>query len=411
MENDIVLKLRQTKKERVVDMEHPQPELYGGADAVLGLKPNSSISVAYHSLFGPHDDLMLLELDDKLVPEVLQQRVILRGQPDEDAVLCTDTKTYAIKFVGTSNSVFLIPPCDKSVQVCNDKGDGNVVASVIKVSSGSMELVETAPKLDRLKALLSQNPYSFDEASKMDILDEGEKTKIGLYRWDDLADMLQASDVELRLGLESVLAVEIDGYWRTLDDKYMNGILNMLLYDTILNVWSINALNEDAVVCALETDGYPRNIAYHCLRVFCDKVHEDVGGSCIWNLNARRICVHFAREILRGGKMKLEVFMNEWISKVPDEMNASFDMLEGEVLTEKLGMETWIYSFSVSSLPSAPGERFSILFRERPRWEWKVLEPFVRDLSVPGLTSEGLLLKYTRRTQPTADAEPVFSAR
>ena len=34
-----------------------------------------------------------------------------------------------------------------------------------------------------------------------------------------------------------------------------------------------------------------------------------------------------------------------------------------------------------------------------------------RDLSVPGLSSEGLLLKYTRRTQPTQDAEPVFSAR
>ena len=34
-----------------------------------------------------------------------------------------------------------------------------------------------------------------------------------------------------------------------------------------------------------------------------------------------------------------------------------------------------------------------------------------RDLSVPGLSSEGLLLKYTRRTQPTQDAEPIFSAR
>lgn len=34
-----------------------------------------------------------------------------------------------------------------------------------------------------------------------------------------------------------------------------------------------------------------------------------------------------------------------------------------------------------------------------------------RDLSVPGLTSDGLLLKYTRRTQPTANSEPVFTAR
>ncbi|KZV52344.1 hypothetical protein F511_32162 [Dorcoceras hygrometricum] len=392
-------------------MEHSQPEYYGGAEAVLGLQPNSSISVAYNSLFGPHDDLILLELDDKLVPEVIHERVVLRGQPDEDAVLCTDTKTYAIKFVGTSNSVFLIPPSDKLMQVCNDKGDDNVVASVIKVSPGSMELVEIAPKLDRLRTLLSQNPYSFDEASEMDTVDEAETPKIGLYRWNDLTDMLQGSDVELRLGLQSLLAVEIDGYWRTLDDKYMNGILNMLLHDTILQDWSINALNQDAVLCALEADGYSRNIASHCLRVFCDKVHEDAGGSGIWTLNARRVCVHFAREILREGKMKLQIFVDEWIRKVPDGINASFDILEGEVLTEKIGVETWVYSFSVSSLPCTPKERFSILFRERLRWEWKDLEPFVRDLSVPGLTLEGLLLKYTRRTQPTVDAEPVFSAR
>ena len=36
---------------------------------------------------------------------------------------------------------------------------------------------------------------------------------------------------------------------------------------------------------------------------------------------------------------------------------------------------------------------------------------FSRDLTVPGLSSEGLLLKYTRKTQPNSDAEPVFSAR
>lgn len=150
--------------------------------------------------------------------------------------------------------------------------------------------------------------------------------------------------------------------------------------------------------------------------------------------------------------MRMDNFMAEWTKKIPDGMQASFDMLEGEVLTEKLGIETWVYAFSVSSLPSAPTERFSMLFRERPKWEWKDLQPYIRfisfccsstsrptlislvffffplcffvvwivdlfphliyrDLSVPGLSSEGLLLKYTRRTQPTADAEPVFSAR
>ncbi|KAL2234306.1 sister chromatid cohesion protein DCC1 isoform X1 [Sesamum indicum] len=395
-----------------MDIIDPQSGCSGGAEAVLGLQPNSSISIAYHSLFGPHNDLLLLEVDEKFLPEILHQRVTLRGQPDEDAVLCTVSKTYAVKFVGTSNSVFLIPPTDKVSNLCNNKDDNNmVVASVIKVAPGCMELVEVAPKLDKLKLLLSQNPYSFSESSDMDISEEREKTRIGLYRWDDLVDRLQASDKELRMGLQSLSAIEIDGYWRILDDKYMNAILNMLLHNVILNDWSINALNEDEVVGVLETDGFPRNIATHCLQVYCCKVDEGVGLSTTWKLDERRICVHLAREILKEGKMKIEIFMEKWMRRVPDGMHASFDMLEGEVLKEKLGMDTWVYSFSVSSLPSTPAERFSVLFQERAKWEWKDLQPYVRDLKVPGLSSEGLLLKYTRRTQPTMDAEPIFSAR
>lgn len=54
----------------------PQIGCCGGAEAVLGIQPNSSISIAYHSLFGPHNDLMLLELDEKLLPEVLHQRCV-----------------------------------------------------------------------------------------------------------------------------------------------------------------------------------------------------------------------------------------------------------------------------------------------------------------------------------------------
>ncbi|KAL8500562.1 hypothetical protein ACS0TY_020225 [Phlomoides rotata] len=395
-----------------MDILQAQTGCSDGAEAVLGLQPHTSISVTYHSLFGPHNDLMLLELDDKLLPEILHQRVTLRGKPDEDAVLCTASKTYAIKFVGTSNSVFLIPPSDKVPELCNDKDDDRmVVAPVLKVAPGCMELVESAPKLDGLKLLISQNPYSFSEVSEMNTSEEREKTEMGLYRWEDLINRIQASDEELKSGLQSLAALEIDGYWRILDDNYTFTILNMLLHNVILNDWSISALNEDEVVGVLETDGFPRNIAKHCLQVYCSKVDEGADVSSKWKLDERCVCVCLAREILREGKMKLEIFMEKWIRKFPDGMIASFDMLEGEVLTEKLGIETWVYSFSVSSLPCAPSERFTRLFRERPKWEWKDLQPYVRDLKVPGLSSEAILLKYTRRAQPNSEVEPVFCAR
>ncbi|XP_065860127.1 uncharacterized protein [Euphorbia lathyris] len=376
---------------------------YGGAQAVLNLLPHSSIDVAYHPLFGIHDDLMLLELDEKLLPDVFHQRVTLRGQPDEDAVLCTQSKTYAIKFVGTSNSSFLIPQSDHFIlnsEDCQDKlhDQQHLAAHVIKVAPGNMELVEVSPKLDKLKLLLSENPYQ----------PENDQTdKKGLYTWDDLVNRVQASNDELRSGLQALSAVEIDGYWRIVDDKYMDTILRELLRKSLWKNWSLDALNEDEVVRALELDEIPEKLSVHCLNVYGTKVDRD----CLWKLEQRRVCVHFAKEVLRKGKKKFENFKEEWSQEIPYSMEASFEMLEGEVLTEKLGVETWIRAFSVTSLPSTPAERFSILFRERTKWEWKDLLPFIRDLKVPGLSSEALLLKYTRRTQPKQDSEPVFSAR
>ncbi|PHU17385.1 hypothetical protein BC332_13080 [Capsicum chinense] len=141
-----------------MEIEKSQPYGEGGAEAILNVQPNTSIFIAYHHLFGPHDDLMLLELDEMLLPDILNQR--------------DKSKTYAVKFVGTSNSVFLIPPSNLSISLgaspnpSEKDHDNSVVASVIKVVPGSMELVKFAPRLDKLKLLLSENPYGFDKCHK-----------------------------------------------------------------------------------------------------------------------------------------------------------------------------------------------------------------------------------------------------
>nr|XP_010908883.1 sister chromatid cohesion protein DCC1 isoform X1 [Elaeis guineensis] len=385
----------------------------GGAEAVRSLAAGSSISVRYHSLFGSHDDMLLLEVDEKLLHDVLHHRVTIRGQPDEEAVLCTPSSTYAMKFVGTSNSVLLIPAGEptpsSSNGTCNGSETNNkavpdAVASVIKVAPGYMELTQAAPRLDKLKSLLNERPYRLEEDLENDVW-----FKRGLYRWQDLVEEIQASDQELRDGLRSLSAVEVDGYWRIVDGKTMDEILNMILTNSVLHEWPLNALSENEVVSILEADGFPGRIVLHCLETFGSKVENS--GSNLWSLDEKRVCLHFAVQILGGGKMKLEIFMAKWMRSIPSGMHGDLKMLEGEVLYEKLGVENWIHAFSVSDLPSTPAERFAALFRERPKWEWKNLEPYIRDLHVPGLSSEGLLIKYTRRTQPNADVEPIFSAR
>ncbi|XP_031490670.1 uncharacterized protein LOC116257816 [Nymphaea colorata] len=379
----------------------------GGAETLLNLEVNSSIPICYGSSFGPHDELILLEVDDALLPQFLDDRVVIRGEPDEEAVLCTSSKTYALKFVSTSNSVFLVPPkgCHSVGAETETEIDvTDSAASVVKLAPGHMELMLVAPKLEKLKTLLKQRVYKGDS-------DDCESdSKLGLYTWQDLADRIQASDDELRDGLRAISAVEIDGYWRLVDDGLMEDLLTMMFRNLDIHGWLSNALREEEVLPVMVDDGYSPTLVLHCLNTNGSKEEKEEGH--VWCLNERIVAVFYGRRVLgRCGKRKEVDFMEEWKRTVPSGIDVSMGMLEGEVLTEKIGVDIWVRGFSVSSLPSTPAERFAALFRERQRWEWQHLEPFIRDLSVPGLSSEGLLMKYTRRTQPTADAAPIFSAR
>lgn len=308
-------------------------------------------------------------------------RVTFRGQPDEEAVLCTPSKTYAVKFVGTSNTVFLIPPNNPSILNADaDNEKETVVGSVLKAAPGNMELVEVAPKLDKLKSLLRENPYRPENKLEMDEMevDEMGKDNLGLFPWEDLVGRIQASDEELRAGLQALSAIKIDGSWGIVDEEYMNNLLTVLLHLSVSEGWPLSALKEDEVVGLMEAYGYPSELVRHSLEMYGSKVGEDVNEGHLWMLDEKRVCVHFARGILRGEKRKMERFMEEWMRKIPLGMHASFDMLEGEVLVERLGVEMWVHAFSVSSLPSTPAERFSVLFRERQKWEWKDLEPYIK---------------------------------
>ncbi|GLJ26416.1 hypothetical protein SUGI_0509390 [Cryptomeria japonica] len=383
----------------------------GGAEGLLNVQPSSSIGVEYGKSFGTHDDLTLLEVDDVIFDQILDNRVTIRGSPDEEALLCTSSKTYAIKFVSTTNSVLLLPPQNFLSQEGNPHNEPEkAIATAIKLAPGHMELTHVAPKLEKLRSLLRQRPYKEEGESEMG-------NSGGLYRWEDLLENVQASEEELKEGLKSLAAVEIGGYWRIVDEAFMGCLLDVLILNSVQHDWPLNALRTEVVLPVLEQDGYSNKLALHCLETFGSRVisngesAENGEGIEVWALSERLVCLHYAKQLLNAGRWKLDDFMEAWMQNLPSGMQAQMEMLRGEALVERFGAEMWVHPYSVSFLPTTPAERFAALFRERPRWEWQDLEPYIRDLRVPGLSAEGLLIKYTRRTQPTADATPVFSAR
>ncbi|GAB4862028.1 hypothetical protein Ancab_037282, partial [Ancistrocladus abbreviatus] len=57
---------------------------------------------------------------------------------------------------------------------------------------------------------------------------------------DDPVEEIQGRDRELRLGLETLPVVQIKGYWRIVDEDYMDSLLRMLmlLHNGFINEYS-----------------------------------------------------------------------------------------------------------------------------------------------------------------------------
>jgi sister chromatid cohesion protein DCC1 len=78
--------------------------------------------------------------------------LMIKGGPEDDAVLCTSDKTYNIRSVTLSNSVLLVSPSPHI--------DGSENQVVIQDSLNELlELVTAVPKLHRMNALLKEHEW------------------------------------------------------------------------------------------------------------------------------------------------------------------------------------------------------------------------------------------------------------
>jgi sister chromatid cohesion protein DCC1 len=77
---------------------------------------------------------------------------MIKGGPEDDAVLCTLDKTYKIRSVTLSNSVLLVSP--------SPHVDGSENQVVIQDSLNELlELVPAVPKLHRMNVLLKEHEW------------------------------------------------------------------------------------------------------------------------------------------------------------------------------------------------------------------------------------------------------------
>ena len=152
------------------------------------------------------DSLVLLEIPSEDIEKALtggDGTVVIKGDGEEAAVLCTGTDTYEMREAETSNNVYLSSDVIPGVSGEGDGGPCRFVSSC----TNFLEIRKTAPRLGKLRDLLEQSLYRGEE--------EEEHVDVNqLYRMEDLERLVQASREEIKCGLRSMDAVEINGYWR-----------------------------------------------------------------------------------------------------------------------------------------------------------------------------------------------------
>lgn len=91
--------------------------------------------------------------------------LVIKGQPSDDAVLCTRDSTYNLRAVKNSNSLLLCKPTGTSTS----KEKGKEKATGLEIESTlhqTLELELVVPKLDRIGELLRGSEWSPDIAEE-----------------------------------------------------------------------------------------------------------------------------------------------------------------------------------------------------------------------------------------------------
>nr|XP_008974424.3 sister chromatid cohesion protein DCC1 isoform X2 [Pan paniscus] len=303
----------------------------------LGFGPGASGAAA--------GDFCLLELEPTLCQQLEDgHSLVIRGDKDEQAVLCSKDKTYDLKIADTSNMLLFIPGCKTPDQLKKEDSHCNIIHTE--------------------------------------------------YTTEDLLDQIQASEEEIMTQLQVLNACKIGGYWRILEFDYEMKLLNHVTQLVDSESWSFSKVPLNT--CLQELGPLePEEMIEHCLKCYGKKYVDE--GEVYFELDADKICRAAARMLLQNAvKFNLAEFQEVWQQSVPEGMVTSLDQLKGLALVDRHSRPEIIFLLKVDDLPEDNQERFNSLFSLREKWTEEDIAPYIQDLCGEKQTIGALLTKYSR---------------
>ncbi|RVE62366.1 hypothetical protein OJAV_G00156490 [Oryzias javanicus] len=348
-------------------------------------------------------DYCLMELDDTLCKLIeTGQSLIIRGDKDERAVLCSGDKTYDLKIADTSNLLLFVPECRIPDQLgCSEDSPQVVPAQVWGFCNSYWELRKQRPKLKKLKKLLMENPYEGPT-----LRGQEEKTE-SRYTMEDLLERIQASEQEIKTHLEVIHACQIDGYWRVLDFDYEMKLLGHVTQLVDSESWSFNKVPLQTSLDEL-APLEPRQMIEHCLNCYGKRYTNN--DEVFYALHEEKVCRGLALLLLQNAiKFNLKEFQEVWQQSVPEGMSTRLDQLKGVALVDRTSHPKTICLLRIEDLPEDTQERFNHLFTLREKWTEEDITPYIQDLCGEKQTTGALLTKYARSSMQ--NGIKVFNSR
>jgi sister chromatid cohesion protein DCC1 len=329
----------------------------------------------------------------------------VKGQPTDDAVLCTSDKTYALRSVVLSNSILVVTPPPIGASPSSDFESELDLSDDIVIRdqlNEILELVPSVPKLHKLGGLLKGMEYDEGADEDMDVDRDGQSRDKNVLTYEDARAQIQASEVELAHGIRERRILNINGRLRPITPGYLKTILELLLNHLVTLSPSHKAVSVERLATVLVNEHeIPRQVSTQVMSWFGSVSGEK------WTISVDDVLKEVGLGILRDYKedpISEEELIARWKAAVGDTFASAvfLSLLSGNYLaTSSIASDVpsqFLKYFPRSSLPVDAPARFADLFLTRSRWKEDEITPFLSDIAVDSKARDKLLLKFARST-------------
>ncbi|UYV81963.1 DSCC1 [Cordylochernes scorpioides] len=347
------------------------------------------------------DSIRLLEVSPALLSALQagNERLVIRGDPSDSAVLCTPDQTFDIKEAETSNSLLILPQLHIPEKGNKESGPPAVVVrkvtntkavvQVLGIAHSYLEVRPCQPRLSRIREILSDDLYF------------GPEFELGntrpKYSTDDLLNLVQASSAQIEAELAKIHACLIDGHWRLLETQYHQKVLQFLMDLVDSNSWPLDQVPRSRILDTL-VDLVPRCVLEHLLMWYAEPTGAtDDSGDVLFRLKAPEICQNYGEALLQTTKKcQLQEFMEHWQRTVPPGLIVDLAHLRGVGLQDLSSRPPTICYLPCWDLPEDVALRFKCLFQFREKWTLEDISPYLEPVVTPTQSVSALLTKHAR---------------